>query len=130
MIDINKCLSVKVCLFLTWLQSSWKLSEAYIWDGSEQEIWSYVELCGSFFGTSVMSFHVGIGSLGGTVYPCGTLNPSANYVIFIMEYWYRCPNSVTQKKGNIHFFTLTYSFSGCFPNLKLRKTYYQVRKYP
>ena len=38
MIGMNKCLSVKVCLFLTWLQSSWKPFEGYIQDGSEQEI--------------------------------------------------------------------------------------------
>ena len=35
----NKCLSVKACILLTWLQSSWKPFEVYIWDGSEQEIW-------------------------------------------------------------------------------------------
>ena len=35
---------LKVCLFLTWLQSSWKLSEACIWNESEQEIWFYGEL--------------------------------------------------------------------------------------
>ena len=45
-----------------------------------------------------MSFQVGIGSLGGTVFPGGTLYPSANYVIFILVYWYRRPNSGTQKR--------------------------------
>ena len=38
-IGINKCLSVKVCMLLTWLQSSWKPFEVYIQDKSEQEIW-------------------------------------------------------------------------------------------
>ena len=37
MTGINKCLSVKICLLLTWLQSSWKVFEAYIWDEIEQE---------------------------------------------------------------------------------------------
>ena len=32
MIGINKCLSVKVCLLLTWLQSSWKPFEVYIFE--------------------------------------------------------------------------------------------------
>ena len=40
-----------------------------------------------------MSFPVGIGSLGGAVFPGGTLNHSANYVISI---WH-------PKKGNTHF---------------------------
>ena len=75
-----------------------------------------------------MSFQVETGSLGGTVFPGGTWYPSTNYFIFIMAYWYRHPNSGTPKKGNMHFFTLTFSFSGCFHNLKLRKTYSQVRK--
>ena len=30
MIGINKCLSVKVCTLLTWLQLSWKLFKVYI----------------------------------------------------------------------------------------------------
>ena len=38
---------------------------------------------------------VGMGSLGGTVFPEGTLYTSANYVIFMLVYWW---NSVTQKK--------------------------------
>ena len=45
-----------------------------------------------------MSSQVGIGSLGGTIFPGGTLNPSANYVIFIMAYWYKRLNSGTQKR--------------------------------
>ena len=35
---------------------------------------------------------------GGTVFSGGTFYPSANYVIFIMAYWYRRPYSGTQKK--------------------------------
>ena len=35
---------------------------------------------------------------GGTVFSGGTLHPSANYVIFIMAYWYRRPYSGTQKR--------------------------------
>ena len=38
MIGINKCLSVRVCLLLTWLQSSQKVFEAYIWDGKKKHI--------------------------------------------------------------------------------------------
>ena len=67
MIGINKCLSVKVCILLTWLQSFWKPIEVYIRDGSGQEIW-FLGRSESFAGTYVMSFQVGIGSLGGTVF--------------------------------------------------------------
>ena len=45
-----------------------------------------------------MSFQVGIGSLGGTFFPGGTLYPSANYVIFMLVYWDRHSNSGTQKR--------------------------------
>ena len=45
-----------------------------------------------------MPFQVEIGSLGGTVFLGGTLYPSANYVIFMLVYWYRRPNSGTQKR--------------------------------
>ena len=47
MIGINKCVSIKVCLLLTWPQLSWKLFEAYIWDGSEQKL--YFSLNWKFF---------------------------------------------------------------------------------
>ena len=61
----------------------------------------------------------------------GFFYPSANYVIFIMTYFHNFHNAKFwhQRNGNIHSFTLTFSFSGCFLNLKLRKTYSQVRKY-
>ena len=39
LIGMSNYLSAKVWLLLTWLQSSWKLFEVYIWDGSGQEIW-------------------------------------------------------------------------------------------
>ena len=74
-----------------------------------------------------MSFQVVIGALGGTIFPGETWYLSANYPIFILVCWYRRPNSA--KMGNIHFFTLTFSFAGRFLDLKLRKTYFQVRKY-
>ena len=61
-----------------------------------------------------MSFPVGIGSLGGAVFPGGTLNHSANYVISIMAYWYRCPNYGTPKGeiyiSDIFFFMLLPKF--------------------
>ena len=38
-IGIHFCLLNSNPVMLTGLQSSWKLFEAYIYDGSEQEIW-------------------------------------------------------------------------------------------
>ena len=127
MISINKCISVKVYLFLIWLQSSWKLFEAYLRDGSEQK---NLILDGTdiFAGTWVRSVQVEIGLLGGSVFPTGTFYPSTNYVTFIMANWYRYPNFDIPKMGNIHFITLTFSFSDCFLNLKVKNTYCQVRK--
>ena len=80
MIGTNKCLSVKVCLLLTWLQSSWKPFQADIRDGSEKKK-SVLGGSESFTGTYIMVFQVGIGYLGGTVFSGGTLYPSANYEI-------------------------------------------------
>ena len=49
------------------MYSRWKLTENLILGRTE-----------SFAGTEVMSFQVGIVSLGGTVFPGGTLHLSAN----------------------------------------------------
>ena len=79
-------------------------------------------------GTSVMPFHVGIGSLGGTVFPGGTLYHSANYVIFIMVFWYRRPNSGTQKKTDIFFFRLFLQFKinkNLFLSKKIYRSYFK-----
>ena len=74
-----------------------------------------------------MSFQVVSGFLGGTVFPGETLYPSENYVIFIMAYWYRHPNSGTQNREiyiSLHWNLLLQGVSS-IENL----TYYQVRKY-
>ena len=126
MIGINKCLSVKVCLLLFWLQLSWKLLK-YIFEMGVnrkfdfRQVWKF---CWDL--SNVIS--------GGNwlfrwdYFSRWEFAPLYSFVIFMMAYWYRHPNSGTPKKGNIHFFALTFSFSGCFLNLKLRKTCSQLRK--
>ena len=58
-----------------------------------------------------------IGSLGGTVFPGGTLYPSANYVIFILVYWYRRSN-LALKKGKIYISLHWHFFFRVFPQFK------------
>ena len=99
------------------IYSRWQWTENLILDGTD-----------IFAGTWVRSFQVEIGLLGGTVFPTGTLYPSTNYMTFIIANWYRYPNFGIPKMGNIHFITLTFSFSDCFLNLKVKNTYCQVRK--
>ena len=75
----NNVKSGKVCInvYHSWLQSSWKLFEAYIWDGSEQEIWFQVGLCTSQRGTkSHLKRHYWDFS---NVFSGGTLYLSASY---------------------------------------------------
>ena len=80
LVDRYQCLSVKVWFLLFWLQSSWKLFEIYMWDGSKQEIrfWAVWKFCWDL--RNVTS--------GGNflfrwdcVFSGGTLHPFANYVL-------------------------------------------------
>ena len=69
-----------------------------------------------------MSFQVGVGFLRGTVFLGGTWNPSANYVIFVMAYWHRRPNSGTQRRWlciSLHYTDIF--FFSLFPQFKTKK---------
>ena len=129
MIGINKCLSVKVCILLTWIQSSWKFFKAYIfeiglcWKFDFRQDWKFCWDLSNVISGGNWLFR------GGTVFPGETFYPSANYGVFILVYRYRRPNSGTQKREICISLCWNFLFQVFFLNLELRKTYFQVRKY-
>ena len=76
MIAINKCLSVKLCILLTWLQSSWKHFEVYIWDNRKfdfRRIWKFCWGLSNVISGENWLFRCDC------VFSGGTLHSSANY---------------------------------------------------
>ena len=77
MIGINKCLSVKLCILLTWLQSSWKPIEVYVLEVGVNRKFDFRPVWKFCWDLS------NVISGGKCVFPGGTLDPSGNYNLLI-----------------------------------------------